>query len=809
MLTHDRSVRAERAAGDAPTPGVSLDSTVPSPLHCGTASACAPHERCSSGLQPCVCHVDTRRAVLLLNLGTPDSPEVADVRRYLAEFLADPWVIRLPRALRWFNPVLSRIIALARGRKSARAYRTVWTDEGSPLAVITARQAAGLGQRLPRGWQVFYAMRYGNPSIRAVLDRIASERITDLVVVPMYPQWSGPTTGTALEAFYGELRRLTDQRRGLRLNVSVRAEWYDDAGYVDATARQVHRAALAHGLNPENSVLLISAHSLPQKYVADGDPYEGHVRRTLELVRERLGWPQERVRIGFQSKLGPVPWLSPSTGAVLAELAQAGEQNVLCLPLSFTADCLETLEEIGVEYAEEFARASGGGRLVRVDANNDDPGFLDALVGLVRRGAHRVAPGTRPTPLFAPRAARLPIEALARRLAVVGFATQRRLETPRELDVTATPEPVFHAVKRPQLEAAELVARVAARADVEEAWLYNTCQRYELYALAREGVDPAVVAEGLREALAGEHAAHAQVRVGQHGYWHLLRTASGLNSRLPGDTDVLEQLASARRMAEGAGAAGAGAARLIDETGRQVRALRGETPWGGFATDYCRAALAPLLGDLGLDHARVALVGGSTTTVSLVELLAKDCAVADERVTVVYRSATQRRLAKVLAALAKGAKRMVVDEYDQPDVLAAIAGVDVLFLGVDREQPVLRRGHIEGLRDFAARPLVIVDFNVHGSTEGLAEVKGVRVVSAAELSSCVDRHADQVIAAPAFAAAQRAVEAQLRAAALGPSAALERAAEAAPASASAPLREASKPRPEPKPDTSCVQGGIA
>ncbi len=739
------------------------DGAAPHADACPLQHGCAPSERCSNGAPSCVCHADTQRGVLLLNLGTPDSPEVPDVRRYLAEFLADPWVIRLPRAMRWFNPVLSRIIALARGKRSARAYRSIWTDAGSPLAVITARQAEGLAGRLPRGWKVFYAMRYGNPSIRSVLEEIARARITDLVVVPMYPQWSGPTTGTALEAFYGALRTLSEQRSGLRLNVSVRAEWYDDAGYIDATARQVHRAATAAGLDPSNATLVISAHSLPQKYVKAGDPYEGHIRRTAELVRERLGWPAERLRIGFQSKLGPVPWLAPSTEEVLHELAAAGEKNVLCLPLSFTADCLETLEEIGVEYAEQFHHESGGGRLVRVDANNDDAGFLDALVGLVRRGAHRIAPGTRPTPLFPPAEARAPLATLTERLVVVGVSTAQRLAAPSELAAAPTPEAIFQAVKRPQVEAAETVAAVAARDDVDEAWLYNTCQRYELYAVAKAGEDPAAVGAALAASFAGQHVTEAVVRTGHRAYWHLLRTAAGLNSRLPGDTDVLEQLQSAKRLAEGSGAAGVGAARIVDETAKVVRDLRRTTPWGEFATDYCRAALAPLIGDLGLDRARVALVGGSSTTLSLVELLARQHAVADERVTVVYRSATQRRLAKVLTELAKGARRLVVDEYDQPDVLATIADVDVLFLGVDREQPVLRRGHVEGLRDFTARPLVVIDFNAHGSTEGLADIPGVRVVDAGELARMVDRHADRTVAEPAFEAAQRLVEERLAA----------------------------------------------
>jgi len=753
--------RRAQSATRSKTPLVSHADPSASPL------ACADHERCSAGFKACACHVDTRRAVLLLNLGTPDSPAVGDVRRYLAEFLADPWVIRLPRAMRWFNPVLSRIIALARGRKSARAYQSIWTSEGSPLAVITRRQAEGLGARLPRGWRVFHAMRYGNPSLLSVLESIADAGVTDLVVVPMYPQWSGPTTGTALEAFYAAMGRLRDVRRGLRLNVSVRAEWYDDAGYVDATARQVHRAAVANGLTPENSTLLISAHSLPQSYVVAGDPYEGHIRRTAELVRERLGWPLERMRIGFQSKLGPVPWLSPSTGEVLAELAAEGERNVLCLPLSFTADCLETLEEIGIEYAEEFARASGGGRLVRIAANNDDAGFLDALVGLVRRGAHRIAPGTRPTPLFAPEANEPDLSALIERLVVVSAATGAHVVAPPALARPPLSDEALRAVKRPQLEAAECVARIAAGTAVDEAWLYNTCQRYELYALAGKGADLETLGATLAESIAGEAASGLSIWTGAAAYWHLLRTACGLNSRLPGDADVLEQLHAALRLAEGSGAAGRGANAVIAATADAIAGLRQGTAFGKYQTDYCRAALAPLLGELHLERARVALLGGSTTTLSLVGLLARDCAVPGERVTVVYRSATQRRLAKVLKKLAQGARRLVVDEYDGSEVLATVAEVDVLFLGVDRQQPVLRRGHIEGLRDFDARPLVVIDFNVNGSTEGLGDIPGVRVVGADQLDRHVEGYSTELSRDDGFVAALAIAELRLQREAYG------------------------------------------
>ena len=168
---------------------------------------------------------------------------------------------------------------------------------------------------------------YANPSIKATVKALLADGITDLVVIPMYPQWAGPTTGTAMEVLYQEL-----VKQGLRLNLTVRTDWYDDARYVEAQAQIIHRYAQERSLSPKNAYLLFSTHSMPESYIKKGDPYEGHVRRSVELVAKRLGWPRERYGISFQSKLGPVKWLTPSTDGALRELAQKSERDVMVCP---------------------------------------------------------------------------------------------------------------------------------------------------------------------------------------------------------------------------------------------------------------------------------------------------------------------------------------------------------------------------------------------------------------------------------------------------------------------------------------------
>ncbi|MBZ0172134.1 MAG: ferrochelatase, partial [Phycisphaerales bacterium] len=420
---------------------------------------------CTGGNARCVCHRPRRRAALLINLGTPDSTDVSDVRRYLREFLSDPFVIKLPRYGAALTPLLARMIARFRGPQSAHAYGRLWWEEGSPLRVITERQQEKLRDRLGGGWSVYYAMRYGNPSIRDVVARMNADGVTEVVVVPMYPQWAGPTTGTALEVLYRELRR-----QGLRFNLTVRTEWYDDRGYVEAQAQLISRYIAERGLAPETSYLLFSTHSMPQSYIRDGDPYEGQIRRTVDLVRRRIGWPEERSSLSFQSKLGPVAWLSPSTEDTVVELAGRGEREVVVCPISFTADCLETLEEIGMLYAGQFAEKSGGGRLHLAPSLNDDDEFMKALANLVRKGATSMDP-SQPITALCRSSEEEPVQALISRLVMVGIAKPGRLECVNE--IAFVDDDCLRSLRRERRDLAECVRACRAQPHVDGCFVFN------------------------------------------------------------------------------------------------------------------------------------------------------------------------------------------------------------------------------------------------------------------------------------------------------------------------------------------------
>ncbi|MHC4219368.1 MAG: ferrochelatase, partial [Planctomycetota bacterium] len=401
------------------------------------------------------------RGVLLLNLGTPDDPDPRSVRRYLSQFLADPEVISLPRRVRWLTKPLAMLIALVRARASAHAYRSIWTEDGSPLKVITRDQSQALERSLPAGWKVFYAMRYGNPSIAATLQAVVDAGICDLLVIPMYPQYSGPTTRTALAELYRQLRRL-----GPRLQLTVRHEWYDDIGYIDAQAQLIHRFATERQLDPSNSVLVFSAHSMPESYIRRGDPYQQQILSTVELLAARLGWPADRMQVAYQSKLGPVPWLTPSTQQTIRDLSDDGEENVLVCPLSFTADCLETLEEIGIRYRQEFEVS--GGRLHLCPALNTFGPFVKVLSRLVLRGPRPAAECRKaPAPLF-PRPVEAHGDGGVESLVMIGASLPPRLGNgvPRKLEHVDPQQ--FRRIKRPQEEVADLLAGLRDSRDFAE-----------------------------------------------------------------------------------------------------------------------------------------------------------------------------------------------------------------------------------------------------------------------------------------------------------------------------------------------------
>lgn len=710
-----------------------------------TKTECAGCTGCSGGNARCVCHRPRKRAALLINLGTPDSTSVADVRRYLREFLADPFVIKLPGVGRYFTPALAAMIAQFRGPRSAHAYQRIWWDEGSPLRVITERQQEKLRDRLGGGWLVYYAMRYGRPSIREVIARLAADDVTEVVVVPMYPQWAGPTTGTALEVLYRELRE-----QGLRFNLTIRTEWYDDRAYIEAQAQLINRFIAERGLAPESSYLLFSTHSMPQSYIRDGDPYEGQIRRTVDLVRRRIGWPEERCELSFQSKLGPVPWLAPSTESTVARLAEQGEKQVVVCPISFTADCLETLEEIGMLYAEQFAEKSGGGTLHVAPSLNDDEEFIKALASLVRKGPTPMDPAQPITPLHSS-SEEEPLKALINRLVMVGVAKPGRLEQPDELDFVD--DDCLRSLRRERTDLFECVKACRRQPHIDGCFVFNTCQRSELYALIDHGgaadrVIPGLVAGFFAHAGAGVQPVALK---GREAYRRLLKTSLGLNSTLPGDSDVVEQLRSARMMAEHAETLSPGLNRLLDEVERAAGSIREETSWGGYMSDFAAAAMASL--DLRWDPTTQEgiIIGGSTTSRQLLRIFTEGRPEESDKLTFVYRGTARKHLIKFVRQVAPHARRLRVDRYDDPEVLQAIGEADTIFLGIDAREPVLRREHLEGLRDFGKRPLTVVDFNSFGSTEGLEGVEGVRLIAADKLGQAAAEYGEKQMARPGFA----------------------------------------------------------
>lgn len=310
--------------------------------------------------------------VLLINLGTPDAPEVRAVRRYLAEFLSDPRVVEIP-AIAW-KPILHGIILRTRPKKSAEAYNQVWTNEGSPLAVIAKRQAQALRQRMRDEGVVEYAMRYGNPGIARAIERMAHSGCTRILAAPLYPQYCAATTATANDAVFAALA-------AMRVQPALRTlpPYYDDPRYIAALKANLDRQLKALDFEPQR--LLLTFHGMPQRTLQLGDPYHCHCRKTARLLSEALG---REVDVAFQSRFGRAKWLEPATDATLAGYPKNGVTRIAVAAPGFSADCLETLEELGIRGRETFLKA-GGERFGLLDCLNDSPEGMTMLEQLVRR----------------------------------------------------------------------------------------------------------------------------------------------------------------------------------------------------------------------------------------------------------------------------------------------------------------------------------------------------------------------------------------------------------------------------------------
>ncbi|WP_126445670.1 ferrochelatase [Sulfuricystis multivorans] len=317
----------------------------------------------------------SRQAILLVNLGTPDATDAPAVKRYLAEFLGDPRVVELPRIL-WL-PILYGIILNTRPAKSAAKYATIWTPEGSPLKVHTERQAkllrGLLGERGRKDLAIDWAMRYGNPAIPAVLDRLVDSGAEDILILPLYPQWAGSTTGSTQDAVAAWQRR---QKRPPAIRWIE--DFHTDPGYIGALAASVreHWQAYGHG-----EKLVMSFHGIPQRSVDRGDPYARQCHATAQALAAALGLDPRQWVATFQSRFGAAKWLQPYTQPTLEELARSGLARVDVICPGFPADCLETLEEISLECRAAFV-AAGGREFHYIPCLNERPDWIAALADL-------------------------------------------------------------------------------------------------------------------------------------------------------------------------------------------------------------------------------------------------------------------------------------------------------------------------------------------------------------------------------------------------------------------------------------------
>jgi protoporphyrin/coproporphyrin ferrochelatase len=329
-------------------------------------------------IEPALNHgTPQRTAVLLVNLGTPDEPTAPALRRYLREFLSDPRVVEIPRIVWW--PILHGIILNTRPAKSAAKYATVWTPDGSPLAVWTAKQATllqgYLGERGLRPPQLLvrYAMRYGNPSVASVLDELKAQNATRVLILPLYPQYAAATTASVNDAV---MAWAMQQRRQPELRFVQR--YHDDAGYIRALTQRVRSHWQSNGRGDK---LVFSFHGVPERSLLLGDPYHCECHKTARLLAEGLGLKKDEWLVTFQSRFGKAKWLEPYTEPTLVALARQGVTRVDVMCPGFTSDCLETLEEIAQEARDAFLGAGGRG-FEYIPALNDQHEWIAALAGV-------------------------------------------------------------------------------------------------------------------------------------------------------------------------------------------------------------------------------------------------------------------------------------------------------------------------------------------------------------------------------------------------------------------------------------------
>ena len=317
--------------------------------------------------------------VLVANLGTPDGYDYWSMRRYLNEFLSDRRVIDYPR-WKW-QPLLQLVILTKRPFSSGAAYKSIWNEEEgeSPLMTITKAQTVKLKEAIHNRYgdqvMVDFSMRYGNPSTQSKVDAMIEAGCEKILFFPLYPQYAGATVATANDAFFAALSTAKWQPA-----VRTVPPYFDEPAYIDALAQSVERAYEAMETKPD--LLVASYHGVPKRYLMEGDPYHCQCQKTSRLLRERLGWDKDQLVTTFQSRFGPEEWLQPYTVEEVARLAESGKKNIAVIAPAFSADCIETLEEINEEIKESFEEA-GGESFTYIPCLNDDPAHIAALASVI------------------------------------------------------------------------------------------------------------------------------------------------------------------------------------------------------------------------------------------------------------------------------------------------------------------------------------------------------------------------------------------------------------------------------------------
>lgn len=318
--------------------------------------------------------------VLVANLGTPDNYDYWSMRRYLSEFLSDKRVIDYP-AWKW-QPLLQTIILTKRPFSSGAAYKSIWNHEAneSPLLTITKNQTKALKQSLSDVFgdtvMVDFCMRYGNPSTQSKVEEMVAAGCDKILFFPLYPQYAGATSATANDAFFAALAKQVWQPAARTV-----AAYFDHPEYIEALAGSIRQAYAEMDKKPD--IFLASYHGMPERYLTQGDPYHCQCQKTTRLLREALGWDETQIMTTFQSKFGPEEWIKPATVEEVARQAEAGNKNIAVIAPAFSADCIETLEEINEEIKEAFVHA-GGEDFTYIPCLNDAPSHIAALTTIIR-----------------------------------------------------------------------------------------------------------------------------------------------------------------------------------------------------------------------------------------------------------------------------------------------------------------------------------------------------------------------------------------------------------------------------------------